>query len=115
MYKSVWLALVDIEAGKGNMFHELLDFEGELEEQYIGAWGNILVICDRINEVPDIIEKGLNELGMRILFIDKIENIESLINENGITEEVIEEVDWLLNSDYIFKISDKLFPYSERE
>ncbi|WP_312186881.1 hypothetical protein [Sphingobacterium sp.] len=114
MYKTVWLALVEIEAKKGNKFHELLDFEGEPNEQYIGAWGNILVKCDRINEVPDIIEKGLNELGMTILFIDKIENLESLKDVNGITEDVIEEVDLLLNSHYIFRISDKLFPYIDR-
>lgn len=38
MYKTVWLALVDIEATKGNIFHKFLDFEGEPNEQYIGAW-----------------------------------------------------------------------------
>lgn len=73
-----------------------------------------MVKCGRINDVPDIIEKGLNELGMTILFIDKIENLESLKDANGITEDVIEEVDLLLNSHYIFKICDKLFPYIER-
>ncbi|QQT52060.1 hypothetical protein I6I98_17520 [Sphingobacterium multivorum] len=114
MYKNIWLALVEIEAKNGEIFHDLLDHEEELEEQYIGAWGNVLVNCERINQVPDIIEKGLNEKGMTVLFIDKIENMESLIEAEQVVKQVIGEADWLLNSNYTFMISDKLFPYTER-
>ncbi|MNV08019.1 hypothetical protein D3C71_984740 [compost metagenome] len=64
--------------------------------------------------MPDIIEKGLNEKGMTVLFIDKIENMESLIKAEQVVKQVIGEPDWLLNSNYIFMISDKLFPYTER-
>ncbi|WP_313266390.1 hypothetical protein [Sphingobacterium sp.] len=58
MYKNIWLALVEIEAKEGKIFHDLLDHEEGLKEQYIGAWGNVLVNCKRINQVPHIIEKG---------------------------------------------------------
>lgn len=51
---------------------------------------------------------------MTVLFIDKIENMESLIEAVQVAKQVIDEADWLLNSNYIFMISDKLFPYIER-
>jgi hypothetical protein len=51
---------------------------------------------------------------MTVLFIDKIENMESLIEAEQVVKQVIGEADWLLNSNYTFMISDKLFPYTER-
>lgn len=113
MYTNVWLAFVDIEAKSGNEFNELIDIEGNQNHQYIGAWGNILIISDRINDVADLIEAGLGELDLAVKFIDKIENVASLVEYEEIKEDVLTEVDWLLSSTYKFKISNKLFPYLE--
>lgn len=113
MYRNVWLAFIDIQAFEGLKFQDLIDFDDEVPEDYIGAWANVLVINDRINEVPDIIEKGLSELNFSLKFIDKIENVASLIEYDEIDENVIEECDWLLSTKFIFKISEKIFPYLE--
>jgi hypothetical protein len=113
MYQKAWLAFVDIHPLKGKNFNDLIDLGDEPSEEYAGAWGNIIVLNDTINNVPDIVEAGLNELGMTAKFIDKIENIASLVEYDELDESVKEEVDWLLSSPYVFKISDKLFPYSE--
>jgi len=113
MYKNVWLGYLEIRATEGKRFNDLLDLEDTDSQEYIGAWGNILIISDRINEVPDIIEAGLNELGMTVVFIDKIENVNSLVEDEQLSEIVIEEANWLLASKYVFKICNKLFPYIE--
>lgn len=112
MYNKVWLAFVDMQAKEGKKLNDLIDIESENSEKYIGAWGNILIISDRINEVPEIIEGGLSELDIDVKFIDKIENVGSLIEYDEIDEDVVKEVNWLLSTKYIFKISDKIFPYS---
>ncbi|MDR2206274.1 MAG: hypothetical protein LBE36_09000 [Flavobacteriaceae bacterium] len=113
MYRNVWIALVDIQAKEGKKFNDLIELDGETSEEYLGAWGNILVISDRINEVPYIIEKGLDELDMKVRFIQTIENVGYLVEYDEISKEVIEDVNWLLSTEYVFKISDKLFTYLE--
>jgi DNA-dependent RNA polymerase auxiliary subunit epsilon len=55
---------------------------------------------------------GLRELKFEIEFIEKIENISSLIENDELKSDVKIEVDWLLNSEFVFKISDKIFPYT---
>ncbi len=112
-YKTVWLAFVDIKAKEGKKFNDLVDLDDKETQEYRGAWGNILILNNRINDVPDIIEAGLDELGLSVRFIDKIENVGSLIEYGELEEDVIKEVDWLLSSTYVFKISDKIFPYME--
>lgn len=114
-YNKIWLAFVDIQALDGKKFNDLIEIENETFEEYAGAWGNILIQCELINEVPSIVEAGLKELGMRVRFIDKIENIGSLIEYDEIDKDLIEEINWLLSSEYVFKISDKLFPYSNHK
>lgn len=114
MYKTVWLAFVDMQAKEGEKFSNLIDLGAEDLEEYLGAWGNLLIISDRINNVPDIIEAGLNELDMTTRFIDKIENVGSLIEYGEIDTDVMQEAEWLFSSGYVFKISDKIFPYIDR-
>ena len=46
-----------------------------------------------------------------VYFIEKIENLMPLIDKKELKKEVIYEADWLLKSDFVFKISDKIFPY----
>lgn len=114
-YKSTWLAFVNIVAENGKIT-DLIDLEGvEDNSDYSGAWANIIVKGTTIKEAIEIIPLGLEELGFSVDFIDKIENISSLIEYDEIDENVIKEVDWLLSTDYVFKVSDKLFPYESNE
>lgn len=114
MYNKVWLAFVDIKAKNGRRFNDLVELEkNNNPAEYIGAWANLLLISTTINEVPNIIEAGLNELDMTVKFIDRIQNVNSLIEYDEIDENVVKEADWLLSSGFVFKISDKLFPYTE--
>jgi len=54
----------------------------------------------------------LDELNFEVIFIDKIENIGSLIEYKEISnDDVKSEADWLLKNNFVFKISDRLFPY----
>lgn len=53
----------------------------------------------------------MDELNFEVTFIDKIENIGSLIEHKEISNDVKSEADWLLKNNFVFKISDRLFPY----
>jgi hypothetical protein len=108
---NTWLSFVNIGPKRGSKFNDLIEIDSTDESEYIGAWANLLIKSDRINEVPSIIEKGLNELDMGVIFIDKIENVDSLIEYDELEASVIEEANWLVNSEYVFKISDRIFPY----
>jgi len=110
-YSNLWLCFVDIKAKDGANFNNLIDFDGSTKMIYIGAWGNILIKSETIREVIDIIENGLGELGFAAKFIDKIENFSSLVEYKEANKSVVKEADWLLKSDFVFMISDKLFPY----
>lgn len=111
VYTNMWLTFVNIGPKGNNQFNDLIEIDSSDDSKYIGAWANILIKSDRINDVPDIVDGGLNELGMEIIFIDKIENVDSLIEYDELDESVFEEVEWLIESKFIFKISDKIFPY----
>lgn len=111
-YSNFWLIFVNLKAKDSFVFNDLIDFEGSTNNIiYNGAWANVIVQSESIKEAIDIVHLGLNELDFEVVFIDKIENIGSLIEYNEIKEEIISEVDWLSKSEYVFKISDKLFPY----
>ena len=111
-YQGIWLAFVEIKAKKGLVFNELIDqTSNSYQQQYIGAMANILVHAATINAALDIIPLGLGELGFEVIFINKIENFQSLVDYNELNESIKLEADWLLGSQYVFKISDKLFPY----
>lgn len=111
-YKNTWLAFVNIKAKNNFNFIDLVEPAEENDNtDYIGAWANIIVKAKSINEAIEIIPQGLNELNFEVVFIDKVENIESLIEYEEINEDLKSEVEWLVKSDFVFKISDKLFPY----
>lgn len=111
-YSNFWLAFVNLKAKDGFVFADLIDLDGSPDNiDYKGAWANIIVKTDNINNALEIIPLGLDELDFEVVFIDKIENIGSLIEYKEITDDVKAEVDWLSKSEYVFKISDKLFPY----
>ncbi len=111
-YSDFWLAFVNLKAKEDFAFADLIDLEGSTDSiSYKGAWANIIVKSENINDALKIVSLGLDELDFEVVFIDKIENIGSLIDCKEITDDVISEVDWLLASEFVFKISDKLFPY----
>jgi hypothetical protein len=111
-YTKFWLALVNLRAKAGFDFMDLIDFEDSPSRiKYKGAWANIIVKSKSIHEALEIIPLGLDELSFEVVFIDKIENISSLIKNKEISEEVKAEVDWLMKGDFVFRISDRLFPY----
>lgn len=112
MYEKAWLAFVNIGAMDGYDFNDLIDHDHAVEDlPYVGAWANILIVADTINEVLDLLPKGLKELNFKVIFIDKIENLETPIENNEVNQDVIEEVNGLLASKFVFKISDRVFSY----
>jgi hypothetical protein len=112
-YSKLWLVFVNIIAKKGFKFIDLIDIDKNISSNFIGAWANILIKADSIYDALQIVPIGLNELGFEIVNIDKIENILSKVENNEIKKDVIKEGDWLLKSDFVFKISDKIFPYED--
>jgi hypothetical protein len=114
-YSKLWLMLVHIKAKNGSVYKDLVDMEGREKspnKKYLSAWANILVKGKTINEAIDIAPKGLAEKSFDLKFIDKVENFKSLVEHKEVKNEVIKEATWLLNSKYVFKISEKIFPYT---
>ena len=112
-YKNVWLAFVQIKPEEDYSFRELIESDEENEEEYIGAWANILVKSDNIYGALEIVPLGLKEKNFEVVFIDKIENVQSLVEYDEIDLKFLKEIDWLLSNEYVFMISDKIFPYAE--
>ena len=110
-YLSLWLLFVNIKAKQGHEFNNLITIESKSIKKYKGAWANIIVKATTINEALDIAPLGLQELNFEIVFIEKVENFLSLVENNELKKEVIAEAEWLLKSNFVFKISDKIFPY----
>ncbi|MBP1629652.1 MAG: hypothetical protein H6Q15_545 [Bacteroidetes bacterium] len=111
-YKEIWYVNVHIKAKKGYEFNDLIDFEGEESSiVYKAAWANLLIRAISLHEVLELIPQGLAEKNFEVIFIDKIENMSTLIEFDEIEDFVIKEVDWLIQSPYKFMISDKIFPY----
>jgi len=108
-YNASWLIFVNIVPFEGYRFSDLV--EADSTEEYSGAWANIIVRTSTIEKALIVLSKGLQELNFKVEFIDKVENVQSLVENNELSESVHAEVDWLLQSEYVFKISDKLFPY----
>ena len=122
-YKKLWIALVRIVPKGGFSFNELVDLSDEIDETYgqrdinafVGAWANILVVAENISSALQIIPKGLNELELTVDVIDKIENTQSLINDNELSSEVLTDIDWLIGTSYKFKIVGRIFPFDKDE
>lgn len=115
IFKQLWVASVDIEAMPNYDFMELIDRSdcNEALPKYIGAWANVIIQAPTIKEALFLIEIGLNEKNFKIRFIDKIENLYSLVEDNEINIDMIKEAEWLYKSQYSFMISDKLWPYGD--
>lgn len=111
-YRNFWLVFVNLKAKEGFEFADLIDSEDSTSNiNYVGAWANIIIKSENINDALELVLLGLGELSFEVVFIDKVENIGSLIEYEEISDNVRVEVDWLAESEFVFKISDKLFPY----
>ena len=115
-YDSMWLAFVRFEAEPGEDFNALIELDGnDSAPTYLGAWANVLVDSFNLKEAIDIIEEGLTELRFRLLFIQKIENIALLVEEDELKSGVTEELDSMHQHGYKFMISDRVFAYTAEE
>ncbi len=110
-YSDLWMVFVNIKAKAGYDFRDLVDMPKKNSNKFEGAWANLLVRAKTINEAIDVVPLGLSELNFDVVFIDRVENIGTLAENNEVKAEVLEECDWLLESGYVFKISDKFFSY----
>ncbi len=111
-FQNVWLIFVRIKAKSGFNFNELIDIEKENKDViFQGAWANLLVKSNTINEALKLVPLGLNELNFEVDFIDKIENVASLIENKELNKIVLKEASWLIKSEFVFKISGDLFPH----
>ena len=105
-YKNLWHIFVNIEAIEGYNFNDLIDTSDcdTTVSKYIGAWTNILVKADTINEAIEIIPLGLKEKNFKVIFIERAVNLQSMADENDVDEEELEEADWLLSTSYRSKL-----------
>ena len=103
IFKQLWVASVDIEAMPNYDFMELIDRSD--------CKANVIIQAPTIKEALSLIEIGLNEKKFKIRFIDKIESLYSLVEDDEINIDMIKEAEWLYKSQYSFMISDKLWPY----
>jgi len=97
LFKELWIVSVDIEAMPGFEFNELIDSNdcNAPLPKYIGAWANVIIQSENINEVINILEIGLKEKNFSIKFVDKVENMYSLVENNEVNVDTIEEAKWL--------------------
>ena len=112
-YQNLWLAFVQIAAIDGYNFLDLVDFEEKPAENLSGGFVWILVKAKTINETLDIIPRGLEEKHFKVVFVDQICYLQSMIEDNSINQEIIEEADWIIHTQYVFKICNGIWTYSK--
>ena len=102
IFKQLWIASVDIEPAFGYDFLELIDLkeDKEVSPKYIGAWVNIIIQAVNINNTLMLLEMGLSEKKFEIKFVDKIENMYSLVENNELNVDIIKKAEWLYHSQY---------------
>lgn len=107
-YRQLWRASVYIEAEKGFVFNELIGADPD-EPDYIGASANIILHAENINKAAELIETGVAERDLRIKFIDRIENIYSLVRYDEIEEDLLKEAESLYSSKERFMICETIW------
>jgi len=110
-YLGLWVFFLHLGPGKGYRFNNLIEIEDGDTREYKGAWANVLVKGKTIHEALEILPLGLKELGFEIIFIDAVQNVYTLADNNELNKDILDECDWLLKTKYKYMISDKLFPY----
>lgn len=112
-FKTLWIAHVDVEAAEGHDLYELLELEDSNNslQEYIGAWIDVIVKADSIVEALDILEIGLEDMNYVIKFIDRIENMHSLIEHKNVDDGTVKDADMLLRNNGNFLIKDGVWTY----
>lgn len=112
-FKNFWLVFAQIKPEAGYLFEDLVESESFVNEKYVGAWANLIVKSNEIIDALKLVSLGLKEKNFEVVFIDKIENVQSLVDYNELDHKILNEIEWLIDSDFVFMISDKIFPYVE--
>lgn len=112
-FKTLWIARVDVEAAEGHDLHELLELEDSNNslQEYVGAWIDVIVKADSIVEALDILEIGLEDMNYVIKFIDRIENMHSLVEHRNVDDGTVKDADMLLSNNGNFLIKDGVWTY----
>ncbi|HOY11787.1 MAG TPA: hypothetical protein PLY70_01550 [Saprospiraceae bacterium] len=112
-FYSLWIVFLNIKPIKPHKFIDLIDIEHENNDmpEFIGAWANIIIKADDIHEVLEILPAGLLEKNFEVVFVDKIENMNSLVEHENLNQMVLNEANWILDSEFVFMISDCIYPY----
>jgi hypothetical protein len=111
-YQNLWLAFVQITAIDGYNFLDLVDFEKKPAENFSGGFVWILVKAKTINEALALIPRGLDEKHFKVVFVDQICYLQTMIEDKSINKEIIEEADWFIHTQYVFKICNGIWAYS---
>ena len=81
----LWLVFVNIKPIKPHKFIDLIEIEDDNNmPEFIGAWANIIIKADDIQEVIQILPAGLLEKNCEVVFVDKIENMNSLLEHENV-------------------------------
>ncbi|HMS70848.1 MAG: hypothetical protein IPL23_09975 [Saprospiraceae bacterium] len=108
----LWLVFVNIKPIKPHKFIDLIEIEDDNNmPEFIGAWANIIIKADDIQEVIQILPAGLLEKNFEVVFVDKIENMNSLVEHENLNQMVLDEANWINDSEFVFMISDCIYPY----
>ena len=111
-FKCLWLVFVNIKPIKPHKFIDLIEIEDDNNmPEFIGAWANIIIKADDIQEVIQILPAGLLEKNFEVVFVDKIENMNSLVEHENLNQMVLDEANWINDSEFVFMISDCIYPY----
>lgn len=118
-YQEAWLALVKIIPKSGCTMKEITDNEDIIDkneiyipiDDYVGAWANVIVKGETIETALELIPKAFAEKKFDVDFVDKIENIELLMEFEELNKSTQREINWLLDSNFKFKISGRIFPF----
>ena len=114
--KRLWTALVEIIPAGDDNLEDLIDLEGINDEnEYLGAWANVMVESDDILTAHNIILQGLAEKRFKVIDFEYLDDYSHYkdVYETGVEFDEAEEL--LRNSSYRFCIIGKLFPFTEIE
>ena len=111
-YKKMWVVFVNIIAEKGYKFDDLVDNEGRanLQEGY-GAVAYIVVQSENIRTAIEIVHKGLAEKHFYAIEFYRIDNLDSLLQNNAARKIDIRTARRLEKSQYVFEISGRIWTY----
>lgn len=111
-YQNLWLAFVRVVPQAGTSFTHLLDEEyTRNEENYLGAWANVIAHAADIPAAVEAIKKGLAEMNLVVEYIDSVQNVQSLVEHEEVQDNITEDADRLLKQKLSVVITDRLYPY----